>query len=97
MSDPYPAWCSVTGAGFFVETLQVPGYASHGLKRPFLQDNLSRSRRGILCGLHLQNLRGQGKLVSVLRGRVLDVAGDVRVGSPPCSTIGKRGFFLRGR
>src|ERR1700733_9567984 len=68
--------------GFFVETFQVPRYASHGLKRPFLQDNLSRSRRGILRGLHLQNPRAQGKLVTVLRGRVLDVAVDVRVGSP---------------
>jgi dTDP-4-dehydrorhamnose 3,5-epimerase len=68
--------------GFFIETFQVPRYASHGLERPFLQDNLSRSRRGILRGLHLQNPRSQGKLVSVLRGRVLDVAVDVRVGSP---------------
>jgi dTDP-4-dehydrorhamnose 3,5-epimerase len=82
--------------GFFIETFQVPRYAAHGLDRPFLQDNLSRSRRGILRGLHLQNPRSQGKLVSVLRGRVLDVAGDVRVGSPPCSTIGKRGFFYGG-
>jgi dTDP-4-dehydrorhamnose 3,5-epimerase len=68
--------------GFFIETFQVPRYASHGLDRPFVQDNLSRSRRGILRGLHLQNPRNQGKLVSVLRGRVLDVAVDVRVGSP---------------
>jgi dTDP-4-dehydrorhamnose 3,5-epimerase len=68
--------------GFFIETFQVPRYAAHGLDRPFLQDNLSRSRRGILRGLHLQNPRNQGKLVSVLRGRVLDVAVDVRVGSP---------------
>jgi dTDP-4-dehydrorhamnose 3,5-epimerase len=68
--------------GFFIETFQMPRYALHGLTRPFLQDNLSRSRRGILRGLHLQNPRSQGKLVSVLRGRVLDVAVDVRVGSP---------------
>jgi dTDP-4-dehydrorhamnose 3,5-epimerase len=68
--------------GFFIETFQVPRYASHGLNRPFLQDNLSRSRRGILRGLHLQNPRSQGKLVSVLQGRVLDVAVDVRLGSP---------------
>jgi dTDP-4-dehydrorhamnose 3,5-epimerase len=68
--------------GFFIETFQVPRYAAHGLNRPFLQDNLSRSRRGILRGLHLQNPRSQGKLVSVLRGRVLDVAVDVRLGSP---------------
>jgi dTDP-4-dehydrorhamnose 3,5-epimerase len=68
--------------GFFIETFQVPRYASRGLARPFLQDNLSRSRRGILRGLHLQNPRSQGKLVSVLRGRVLDVVVDVRLGSP---------------
>jgi dTDP-4-dehydrorhamnose 3,5-epimerase len=43
---------------------------------------MSRSGRGVLRGLHLQNPASQGKLVSVLRGRVLDVAVDVRVGSP---------------
>jgi dTDP-4-dehydrorhamnose 3,5-epimerase len=47
-----------------------------------VQDNLSRSERGVLRGLHLQNPRPQGKLVTVLRGRVLDIAVDVRVGSP---------------
>ena len=68
--------------GFFLETFQAPRYLEHGLVRPFVQDNLSRSRYGILRGLHLQNPRSQGKLASVLRGRVLDVAVDVRVGSP---------------
>lgn len=68
--------------GFFIETFQAPRYASYGLNRPFVQDNLSRSQCGVLRGLHLQNPRSQGKLVSVLRGRVLDVAVDVRVGSP---------------
>lgn len=68
--------------GFFLETFQAPRYAAHGLARPFVQDNLSRSRRGILRGLHIQYPRTQGKLVSVLRGRVLDVAVDVRRGSP---------------
>ena len=51
-------------------------------RRPFVQDNLSRSARGVLRGLHLQNPKAQGKLVSVLRGLVLDVAVDVRVGWP---------------
>ena len=50
--------------------------------RPFVQDNLSRSAYGVLRGLHLQNPSTQGKLVSVMRGRVLDVAVDVRLGSP---------------
>ena len=53
---------------------------------PFVQDNVSRSRQGILRGLHLQNPHAQGKLVSVLDGEVYDVAVDVRVGSP---TFGK--------
>ncbi len=70
------------GRGFFLETFQVPRYQEHGLVRPFVQDNLSRSARGVLRGLHIQNPRSQGKLVSVLRGRVLDVAVDVRLGSP---------------
>jgi len=68
--------------GFFTETFQAERYAAAGIKRPFLQDNLSRSSYGILRGLHLQNPRAQGKLVSAVRGRVLDVAVDVRVGSP---------------
>jgi dTDP-4-dehydrorhamnose 3,5-epimerase len=67
--------------GFFLETYNSDHYAAHGLTRPFVQDNLSRSRLGVLRGLHLQNPRGQGKLVSVVRGAVLDVAVDVRVGS----------------
>lgn len=68
--------------GFFLETYQLDRYASHGISRPFVQDNLSRSAKGVLRGLHLQNPTTQGKLVSVLRGRVLDVAVDVRTGSP---------------
>jgi len=68
--------------GFFLETYQSHRYAEHGVRRPFIQDNLSRSARGVLRGLHLQNPLTQGKLVTVLRGKVLDVAVDVRVGSP---------------
>src|SRR5262245_46899649 len=68
--------------GFFLETYQLPRYAEHGVDRPFVQDNLSRSSHGVLRGLHLQNPLTQGKLVTVLRGRVLDVAVDARVGSP---------------
>jgi dTDP-4-dehydrorhamnose 3,5-epimerase len=68
--------------GFFLETYQLNRYAEHGIVRPFLQDNLSRSSYGVLRGLHLQNPGAQGKLVTVLRGRALDVAVDVRVGSP---------------
>jgi dTDP-4-dehydrorhamnose 3,5-epimerase len=68
--------------GFFVETFQVERYEALGLRRPFVQDNMSRSARGVLRGLHLQYPLTQGKLVSVLRGRVVDVAVDVRLGSP---------------
>ena len=72
--------------GFFLETFHVKRYADIGIVQPFMQDNLSRSMRGSLRGLHFQHPRAQGKLVSVLHGAVLDVAVDVRVGSP---TFGK--------
>jgi dTDP-4-dehydrorhamnose 3,5-epimerase len=68
--------------GFFLEHYQAERYAAFGVGGPFVQDNLSRSARGVLRGLHLQNPKPQGKLVGVMRGRVLDVAVDVRVGSP---------------
>ena len=68
--------------GFFCEMFQAERYANHGVQKPFVQDNLSRSAHGVLRGLHLQHPKHQGKLVSVLRGRLLDVAVDVRVGSP---------------
>lgn len=68
--------------GFFLETYQFRRYVEAGVARPFVQDNMSRSSYGVLRGLHLQNPMTQGKLVSVLRGCVLDVAVDVRLGSP---------------
>ena len=68
--------------GFFLESFQSKRYADLGLTRPFLQDNLSRSVRGTLRGLHFQQPDAQGKLVTVLRGAVRDVAVDVRIGSP---------------
>jgi dTDP-4-dehydrorhamnose 3,5-epimerase len=72
--------------GFFLETFQVDRYAANGIGQRFVQDNLSRSVKGTLRGLHFQNPKPQGKLVTVLRGAVRDVAVDVRVGSP---TFGK--------
>ena len=72
--------------GYFKETFHAERYAQAGMPLPFVQDNASRSRRGILRGLHLQNPFAQGKLVSVSEGEVFDVAVDVRVGSP---TFGK--------
>ena len=68
--------------GFLVETFQADRYAALGIARPFVQDNLSRSSRGVLRGLHLQHPNAQGKLAMALRGRVLDVIVDVRRGSP---------------
>lgn len=68
--------------GFFLETYQFQRYVEAGIQRPFVQDNMSRSARCVLRGLHLQNPGAQGKLVSAMRGSVLDVAVDVRVGSP---------------
>lgn len=68
--------------GFFLETYHAERYAAAGIDRPFVQDNMSRSARGVLRGLHLQHPAAQGKLVSVMSGRVLDVAVDVRLGSP---------------
>jgi dTDP-4-dehydrorhamnose 3,5-epimerase len=67
--------------GFFKETFQAQRYAEAGVPGPFVQDNLSRSGRGTLRGLHFQDPRPQGKLVSVLRGAVYDVAVDLRKGS----------------
>lgn len=68
--------------GYFVETWSAGRYAAAGVPGPFVQDNVSRSTLGVLRGLHLQHPHGQGKLVSVLFGSVLDVAVDVRRGSP---------------
>ena len=70
------------GRGFFMETYQADRYAQSGIAPRFVQDNLSRSGEGVLRGLHIQNPRPQDKLVTVLRGSVLDVAVDVRSGSP---------------
>ncbi len=68
--------------GFFLETFNAQRYAEVGIAQAFVQDNLSRSRKGTLRGLHFQEPRGQGKLVQVLSGAVWDVVVDVRRGSP---------------
>ena len=72
--------------GFFMETWHRSRYQDIGLTEDFVQDNISFSRRGVLRGLHYQNPNPQGKLVQVLQGQVLDVAVDIRWGSP---TFGK--------
>ncbi len=68
--------------GFFVETWHARRYAEHGLPDHFVQDNHSRSSRGVLRGLHYQLQQPQGKLVRVALGEVFDVAVDIRRGSP---------------
>ena len=68
--------------GFFLETFQAERYANLvGISSPFVQDNHSRSSKGILRGLHFQKTKPQGKLVRVVRGEVYDVAVDIRKGS----------------
>jgi len=68
--------------GFFLEIWQAERYREAGLPAQFVQDNHSRSRRGVLRGLHYQLVQPQGKLVWVTRGAVFDVAVDIRQGSP---------------
>ena len=68
--------------GYFLETFNLKRYRDARLHRDFVQDNFSISQKDTLRGLHLQNPNQQGKLVMVLSGAVLDVAVDVRVGSP---------------
>ena len=68
--------------GYFYESWQRERYAEAGIEGEFVQDNQAYSGHGILRGLHIQNPRGQGKLVQVIRGEVFDVAVDVRRGSP---------------
>jgi dTDP-4-dehydrorhamnose 3,5-epimerase len=67
--------------GFLLETYQQQVYADIGIVTPFVQDNFSRSSYGVLRGLHFQVKAPQGKLVSCLSGRVLDVVVDLRVDS----------------
>lgn len=68
--------------GFFVETFSREAWAELGVGVEFLQHNHSRSRQGALRGIHFQTAPGQAKLVRCPRGRILDVAVDLRRGSP---------------
>jgi dTDP-4-dehydrorhamnose 3,5-epimerase len=71
------------GRGFFFETYKKSDFESNGITQHFVQDNQSRSARGVLRGLHYQlHPKAQGKLVRVLRGGIWDVAVDIRKGSP---------------
>jgi dTDP-4-dehydrorhamnose 3,5-epimerase len=69
--------------GFFLETFHAARYAEQaGIDLPFVQDNHSRSAKGVLRGLHFQKTKPQGKLVRVVSGEVFDVAVDIRRDSP---------------
>jgi dTDP-4-dehydrorhamnose 3,5-epimerase len=68
--------------GFFLESWNARALAEAGLDLAFVQDNHSRSRRGVLRGLHYQIRHPQGKLVRVVTGEVFDVAVDLRRSSP---------------
>ena len=74
--------------GFFMETYKQSDFEEAGLKYNFIQDNQSRSHKGVLRGLHYQKKYPQAKLVRVIQGEVFDVAVDLRKGSP---TYGKWG------
>lgn len=72
--------------GSFAEAYRRDQYEALGMHQPFVQDNLSRSVRGVLRGVHFQVRRPQAQLVTIVRGRVFDVAVDLRPQSP---TFGK--------
>lgn len=78
--------------GFFMESWNADDFAAAGLDVNFVQDNHSRSQKGVLRGMHFQNPKPQGKLVRVVRGAVFDAVVDLRRSS---STFGKwTGVFL---
>ena len=68
--------------GFFIETYRADVLAAAGVQEAFVQDNHSRSSRGVLRGLHYQLRHAQAKLCRVVQGEVRDIAVDVRAGSP---------------
>jgi dTDP-4-dehydrorhamnose 3,5-epimerase len=69
--------------GFFMETYKMPDFVAAGINVDFVQENHSRSSKGVLRGLHYQNPPfAQGKLVRAVRGEIFDVAVDIRRGSP---------------
>jgi dTDP-4-dehydrorhamnose 3,5-epimerase len=71
------------GRGFFMETYKMPDFVTAGIKGNFVQENHSRSTKGVLRGLHYQNPPlAQEKLVRAVRGEIFDVAVDIRKGSP---------------
>lgn len=70
--------------GYFMETWNLQDFTLQGLPVQFVQDNQSKSSRGVLRGMHFQKQFPQGKLVRVISGEVFDVAVDLRKDSPTC-------------
>lgn len=69
--------------GFFMETFKKSDFVRNGINYDFVQDNHSKSKKGVLRGLHYQlNPKAQGKLVRCIKGKIWDVAVDIRKGSP---------------
>jgi len=68
--------------GFFLESFHAERYRQHGIMDVFVQDNHSRSRQGVLRGLHFQVKRPQAQIVTVMRGHIFDATVDLRPGSP---------------
>jgi dTDP-4-dehydrorhamnose 3,5-epimerase len=69
--------------GYFLESYKRSDFSANGITHPFVQDNISHSTRGVLRGLHFQkHPRAQAKLITTLKGRIFDVAVDIRRGSP---------------
>ncbi|MGB9845079.1 dTDP-4-dehydrorhamnose 3,5-epimerase [Methanothermobacter tenebrarum] len=68
--------------GYFMETYNMREFEEAGLKVKFVQDNESKSKKGVLRGLHFQYKKPQGKLVRVIKGKIFDVAVDLRKDSP---------------
>ena len=68
--------------GYFFESFNSNAYLDEGLPSEFVQDNEVRSKKNVLRGLHYQLDKPQGKLVRVVYGNILDVAVDIRIGSP---------------
>jgi dTDP-4-dehydrorhamnose 3,5-epimerase len=78
--------CFRDARGFFLESFHAERYPENGIADVFVQDNHSRSRQGVLRGLHFQVRRPQAQIVTVMRGRVYDVAVDLR---PKSATFGR--------
>jgi len=74
--------CYKDSRGFFLETYQEDIYKAAGIKDKFVQDNQSRSIKGVIRGMHFQVNRPQAQIVTIMRGAVFDVGVDLRQNSP---------------